>query len=284
MGFVERKLVLFRQNPHIIFYVNESEYNRKQPCMNCKGLTLILSLVFSFGNAQNNDLNTLSEDFLKKIKNGEDTREIRQELANIEFEALVSGLKTDEQKLAFWVNIYNAYIQVILTRSPELYENRGNFFSKDQIGIAGNVISFDKIEHGIIRRSQSKLGLGYVKKGFPDRFERTLRVENPDYRIHFALNCGAKDCPPVGIYTPEKLNEQFARSTALFLKSSSKYVATENKVYITSLFSWFRGDFGGKDGTKNILKNQGIIPNTEDIDLEYKDYDWTLALDNFIEL
>ena len=252
--------------------------------MKVKEITLILLLVFSFGNAQNTDLNSLSEHFLKKIKNGEDTKEIRQQLADIELETLATGLKTDEQKLAFWVNIYNAYIQVILSRNPELYENRGYFFSKDRIRIAGNTISFDKIEHGIIRRSQSKLGLGYVKKGFPDKFERTLRVENPDYRIHFALNCGAKDCPPVGIYNPKELNEQFAKSTTLFLKRSSKYDAEESKVYITSLFNWFRGDFGGKDGTREILKNEGIIPSVENIDLEYKDYNWTLDLDNFIEL
>lgn len=252
--------------------------------MKFKGITLILLLVFSLVNAQNANLNKLSERFLEKIQNGEDTKEIRKQLANIDLDALVNGLQTDEQKLAFWVNIYNAYIQVILTRNPELYEDRGSFFSKDRIRIAGSVISFDKIEHGIIRRSQAKLGLGYVKKGFPDKFERMLRVENPDYRIHFALNCGAKDCPPVGIYTPSRLNEQFAKSTALFLKSSSKFDASENKVHITSLFSWFRGDFGGKDGTKDILKNQGIIPSIENVDLEYKDYDWTLALDNFIEL
>lgn len=259
--------------------------------MKLKSIAFTLILLFSLCTLQSAEkpsegvhLNELSELFLKKIRNGEDTKDIRKQLANIEVEVLVNTLKTDAQKLAFWVNIYNAYIQVILTRNPEFYENRGDFFSKDQIRIAGTKISFDKIEHGIIRRSQSKLGLGYVKKGFPDKFERMLRVENPDYRIHFALNCGAKDCPPVGIYTPERLNEQFAKSTAMFLKRSSKYDPSENKVYITSLFSWFRGDFGGKDGTKEILKEQGIIQNVDNVELEYKDYDWTLDLDNFIDL
>ena len=259
--------------------------------MGLKGLVFGIFLFFVFCKAQNPeetskkvDLNGLSEFFLKKLRNGEDTKEIQEKLATIEFDVLVKGLETDAQKLAFWVNVYNAYIQVILTKNPERYENRGSFFSTDQIIIAGNEISFDKIEHGIIRKSQSKLGLGYIKKGFPDKFERMLRVENPDYRIHFALNCGAKDCPPVGIYTPEKLDRQFAKGTALFLKQSSNYSSTEEKVYVTSLFSWFRGDFGGKDGTKAILKAHGIIPDIKGIDIEYKDYDWTLDLNNFIEL
>ena len=255
--------------------------------MKLKTIVPILILLFSIGHAQtgkNVGLNELSELFLQKIKNGEDTREIQKQLAEIEFDALATNLESDAQKLAFWVNIYNAFIQVILTEDPGLYENRGSFFSKDRITIAGSQISFDKIEHGIIRRSQSKLGLGYVKKGFPDKFERMLRVENPDYRIHFALNCGAKDCPPVAIYNPENLDEQFTKSTALFLKRSSTYNAAENEVMVTSLFSWFRGDFGGKDGVKNILKDQGIIQSVDGVDLEYKDYDWTLALNNFIEL
>jgi len=254
--------------------------------MRVKSFVLVFFLLVSLCNAQAGkevELNTLSELFLQKIKRGEDTKGIQEQLAKIELDVLVKNLKNDAQKLAFWVNIYNAFIQVTLTENPNLYENRGNFFSKDRITIAGYLISFDKIEHGIIRRSQSKLGLGYVKKGFPDKFERLLRVENPDYRIHFALNCGAKDCPPVAIYTPDKLNEQFAKSTALFLKRSSSYDAAAEEVYVTSLFSWFRGDFGGKDGVKNILQEQGIIPNV-DVDLEYKDYDWTLALNHFIAL
>ena len=259
--------------------------------MKLKCLAPVLLLFSTFTVAQNTeipntelDLNALSEHFLEKIRNGESTAAIQKQLATLELETLVNNLKTDKQKLAFWVNTYNAYIQVILSKNPELYENRSSFFSKDQIMIAGTAISFDKIEHGIIRRSQSKLGLGYVKKGFPDRFEKSLRVENPDYRIHFALNCGAKDCPPVSIYTPDNLDVQFSKSTALFLKRSSKYDPAEKEVYVTSLFSWFRGDFGGKDGVKEILKDLGIIPSIDEVDLTYKDYDWTLALDNFIDL
>ena len=252
--------------------------------MKFKFITLFLLLSFFTVKSQTTNLNTLSEQFLLKIKNGEDTSEVEEQLANLSLGELTKTLKKDDQKIAFWVNVYNAYIQVILTKNPELYEDRGNFFSKDRITIAGSKISFDKIEHGIIRKSQSKLGLGYVKKGFPDKFERMLRVEELDYRIHFALNCGAKDCPPVAIYTPNRLDEQFSKSTARFLKGSSKYDDSEKKVYVTSLFSWFRGDFGGKDGTREILNQQGIIPQIDGVSLEYKDYDWTLALNNFIEL
>ncbi|MGI9550875.1 MAG: DUF547 domain-containing protein [Aurantibacter sp.] len=229
------------------------------------------------------DLNLLSEQFLTNVKAGDDTNEIRAQLYTISLEDLEIGLKTDAQKLAFWVNIYNGYIQVILSEHPEKYDDRREFFKKEQIPIAGRLVSFAKIEHGIIRKSQWELGLGKIRKWFPNKFERKLRVDKRDYRIHFALNCGAKDCPPVAIYQAERLDEQFDKGTEMYLTKTSTYDKAKNEVAVTSLFNWFRGDFGSKSGTKNILKEKQIIPTTK-ADITYKNYDWTLDLDNWIEL
>ncbi len=230
------------------------------------------------------DFNLLSEQFLVKLKAKEDTKSIRDQLAGTTLADLAASLDTDAQKLAFWVNIYNGYIQHVLLENPELYNDRRSFFDMEQIPIAGTTVSFSKIEHGIIRKSQWPLGLGYVRKWFPDKFERKLRVDKRDYRIHFALNCGAKDCPPVAIYSPEHLEEQFEEGTKRYLTRTSTYAEGQNEVAVTSLFNWFRGDFGGKNGVKHILKEVGILPKTKNIDLVYKNYDWTLSLDNFIEL
>lgn len=234
-------------------------------------------------NSKTTNLNALSEQFLTSVKNGTETNAIRAQLYNISVEGLEKGLKTDVQKLAFWVNIYNGYIQVILSEHPEKYDDRRKFFKKEQIPIAGKLVSFSKIEHGIIRKSQWELGLGKIRKWFPNKFERKLRVDKPDYRIHFALNCGAKDCPPVAVYKADRLEEQFAKGTEMYLKKTSEYAKEKNEVAVTSLFSWFRGDFGSKNDMKNILKEQQIIPNTG-VDITYKSYDWTLDLDNWIEL
>ncbi|MBG49598.1 MAG: hypothetical protein CML05_15030 [Pseudozobellia sp.] len=230
------------------------------------------------------DWNTLSEKFLEDIKSGKSTSEVRALLYNTSIGELEKNLKTDEQKLAFWINIYNAYIQVILSENPKKYEDRQSFFKAEQLPIAGELVSFAKIEHGIIRKSQWELGLGYVRKWFPDDFERKLRVENTDYRIHFALNCGAKDCPPVAIYNPKRLEEQLKENTKNYLKKTSTYNDKDKEVKVTSLFNWFRGDFGGKDGVLDILNQQKIIPTTNGIDIDYKDYDWTLDLDNWTTL
>ncbi|SDF48962.1 DUF547 domain-containing protein [Cellulophaga baltica] len=245
--------------------------------------TIILTVV-SMTAQQGKDYNTLSEDFLLKIKNGEDVSAIQEQLANSSLEDLESALPTDQEKLAFWVNIYNGYIQLILSDTPELYNDRRDFFSREQITIAGETVSFAKIEHGIIRKSQWPLGLGLIRKWFPNKFERKLRVDTRDYRVHFALNCGAKDCPPVAIYSPEHINEQFNKGTQEYLVKTTTYTAENKSVAVTSLFSWFRGDFGSKKGVKKILKENQIIPTTKDIEITYKSYDWTLDLDNWTNL
>ncbi len=230
------------------------------------------------------DYNTLSEKFLLAAKHKTSTQQFQDQLANSSLESLEAGLQTDTEKLAFWVNIYNAYIQVILTNNPELYDDRQAFFNDDRIIIAGEKIAFSKIEHGIIRKSQWPLGLGKIRKWFPNKFERKLRVDQRDYRVHFALNCGAKDCPPVAIYTPERLEEQFKESTRRYLQETTTYNANNKEVAISPLFSWFRGDFGSKAKVKKILKKHGLIPTTDDIEIQYKDYNWSLDLNNWIEI
>lgn len=223
-----------------------------------------------------------SQDFLTALKADQNTDDIVAEYARFTLQELEKGLKTDEEKLAFWINTYNGFIQRILKEKPELYEDRRSFFKQPFIDVAGEKVAFADIEHGIIRRSQFEYFLGYVTNPFAGKWERSLRVSKKDYRIHFALNCGAKSCPPVGIYDDTKLDAQLLKSSKSFL---SKYTEVkDNQIFSTSLFSWFRGDFGGKKGAKNILVELGIIEaqdKTKDFQLSY---DWTLDLDNFIEL
>lgn len=230
------------------------------------------------------DFNALSEELLQKIIQYQETEGIEHLLATTTIDQLAQSLNTNEKRLAFWVNIYNAYIQLILRQEPELYEDRDRFFAMEQIPIAGTTISFETIEHGLIRKSQWEYGMGYIGNWFPSKFEKELRVFKMDYRIHFALNCGAKDCPPVAIYDWRRLDDQFKAGTQRFLKRSSVYSADSGQVLITPIFNWFRGDFGGTQGIKEILHANGIIPDTAKLVLTYSTYDWTLAINNFIDL
>lgn len=227
--------------------------------------------------------NKLSEEMLIKLKEGESVKDIQDKLAKTKQDELTKNLVNDNQRTAFWINIYNAYIIVILKEQPDKFKDRGDFFTAKQIRIAEHDFSFDDIENGIIRKSQFKFGLGYISKIFPPKIEQELRVSERDYRIHFALNCGAKSCPPVRIYKAETLDKQLQEATRSYLTEVVKYQSSENKVMVSPLMSWFRGDFGGKTGVLKILKDFKLIPEDKKPPINYADYSWELDINNYAE-
>lgn len=75
----------------------------------------------------------------------------------------------------------------------------------------------------MLRRSKIKLSYGYLNKWFPARFEKEFRVDRLDPRIHFALNCGARSCPPVAYYTVDQIDEQLQAAMTGHLKAETDY-------------------------------------------------------------
>ncbi|WP_017258632.1 DUF547 domain-containing protein [Pedobacter arcticus] len=227
--------------------------------------------------------NKLSEDLVNNLKTNKSVTAIQSMLAKVDEAELNETLKLDEQRKAFWLNVYNGYIIDILKKDKDQFKDRGTFFTKKQITIAGNTLSFDDIENGMIRKSQYKFGLGYVGKIFPPSFERRLCVKHRDYRIHFAINCGAKSCPPVRVYKAKTVNSQLQNAAKSYLTTHTKYDKNKNAVSTSTLTSWFRGDFGGKSGTKEILKAFQLIPEDSNPSIDYGTYDWTLDIHNFAD-
>lgn len=227
--------------------------------------------------------NEVSQDLLQNIMDGKSYKKEVKILEESTLEALVSQLKTDQQKIAFWVNVYNSFIQISLTENPKEYEDRGAFFKKDRVRIAGEILSFDKIEHAILRRSRIKLSWGYLRKYFRPKWERKLRVKDIDWRIHFALNCGAKSCPPVAKFTPESLDKEFDFMTTKYLNEQTTYNKGNRTAKSVSLFSWFRADFGGICGARKILAKYKITPEMPK-KLNFGNYNWTLSLGNFRDI
>jgi hypothetical protein len=223
-----------------------------------------------------------AEDFLLAIKKNEDTENYVKIFAHCDLNVLKNQVETDDQKFTFWINIYNAYILNILMKDASKYEDRSAFFKLKQIDIGGHLFSFAEIEHGILRKSQYEFFLGYLSKVFVDDREKDLRVSKRNYRLHFALNCGAASCPKIQIFKVNTLHEQLAENTKVYLKNTTTYEKDSSTVYVTPLFSWFRGDFGGLEGIKNILLEQGLIKD-KNVKLKTSTYDWTLLLGNFVK-
>jgi Protein of unknown function, DUF547 len=229
---------------------------------------------------------TLSQQLLYAVKTGNSHAQLTQQLQQLTVATLQKELTTDEAKKAFWLNIYNAYVQAALLLNPQQYSKRHLFYRKKFIEIAGQCISPDTIEHGILRRSRHKWSLGYFCKLFPSAFEKMCWVTVIDYRIHFALNCGATSCPPIAFYNAASINEQLHLATASYLGTEVTYTPAENKVQLPALMSWFRADFGGKKGIKNILLQHHIVAPSaaKTLCISFKKYNWQLTLNTYKNL
>ena len=247
-------------------------------------LFVSLLMLLSLNTFAQTPYSDLSMQLIDAARNDKPHDALLEKLAEVDEDVLAKELKNDEMKKAFWMNVYNAHIQFFLKENPDYYKDRNNFFKKiEKVEVAGRKLSFDKIEHGIIRGSRSKLSLGFLPSLRVDAYEKKFRTKKVDGRVHFALNCGAKSCPAVAAYDYKKLNEQMDKSTKIHLGGTTTYNKETNVVNITRLFSWFRGDFGNKKKVIKFLKKYEAIPSDIAPSIDYNVYDWTLWLDNYID-
>jgi len=223
-------------------------------------------------------LNSLSEELLLKVKMNEKTSSIQLGLEQLEKQELQLFLTNDDKKKAFWINIYNAYYQILRNENkltkPLIYKNK-------TFKIARELLSLDDVEHGILRRFKYKYSLGFITNFFISSFIKKNAVSILDYRIHFALNCGAKSCPPIAFYNSSKINSQLNLATQSFLESETEIDHEKKTVTTTALFKWFYADFGRKKGIKKIFFNQ-LNKNIDTYKIKYKEYLWEDDLANFV--
>ena len=96
------------------------------------------------------------------------------------------------------------------------------------------------------------MSLGHPSAGkqeFPNddpRFKVTLKSLDP--RIHFALNCGARSCPPIRVYTEDKLEGQLDTASVSFLDQEVSVIKDPASgkwiLELSKLFLWYGDDFG----------------------------------------
>ncbi len=224
-----------------------------------------------------NSLLSLSAKLLLKVKLREDTKIEVQRFKNISIFDIHHELNSDEAKKAFWINIYNSYFQ-ILSNHERL--NRKSIFTQKVIIIAQTRFSLDDIEHGILRKYRAKFSFGYLPNPFTSILIRNLALKKIDYRIHFALNCGAKSCPPIAFYTIEKIENQLEQAMHSFIVAETA-IDMNNKIIATSkILHWYRGDFGGSLGIKKVL--QLVLGlQLSNYKINYNDYSWETHLENY---
>ncbi len=221
----------------------------------------------------------ISQDFLYAVRTGHGYAAYVAALAETPLAELLPPASSQDFKKAFWLNLYNAFVLVMLRKNPENYRNKGSFFGQKRIRLRPFTVSLDGMEHGVLRRGAWKWGFGYIKNPFSDAFARTFMLDRLDFRIHFALNCGAASCPPIACYEPGKLDAQLDLAMRGYLEAECRHDAAANTVAVPKLFSWYRGDFGGRRGIGQLLESQNSIPQNAQTSLRFKPYDWTLRPD-----
>lgn len=257
-----------------------------------KRLYTILALVFIFistcwlgalpintssSAAPNQSILHLSEKLLYAVRTEAVTDSLETALASLKMDELVTGLSNNTARKTFWINLYNAWYQLLFIRKKK---TKSEIFTDKSIPIAGHFFSLDDIEHGILRKFRCKYSLGYLPQFFPSKLIKRLAVSKIDYRIHFTLNCGAKSCPPIAFYEYEKLEPQLEVATNSFLRSEI-VIDTMNKIVHTSkILQWFKGDFGGKKGIRLLLSSVFKQDFTEYV-IQFKEYDWSYNLKNY---
>jgi hypothetical protein len=173
------------------------------------------------------------------------------------------AMKDEKERLAFWVNAYNAFtIKLILDHYPvksirDITQGETGPWDIVWIEIGRKKFSLNQIEHAIIRK------------------------EFDDPRIHAALVCAAKSCPPLRseAYTAQRLDAQLRDNMIVFLRDTSKnrYDTATNTLYLSELFHWYGGDFVQQHGSAAayVLKELGVTPSSSPT-IQYLTYDWSL--------
>ena len=68
-----------------------------------------------------------------------------------------------------------------------------------------------------------------------------LRPEFKDPRVHFAVNCASKGCPPLisEPYRGAVLEQQLDAVTSAFLNDTERNRLEGNTLYVSKIFKWF---------------------------------------------
>lgn len=179
-----------------------------------------------------------------------------------------------------------AFIKVGIAQSNI---ERSAFFNKVSFNIGSDIFSFQDLEHGIMRGNRK------APYSLSPQFSRNdprlkISTKEVDYRIHFALNCGAVSCPPVKNFTKQGIEEELRIVSQAFCEDDSNVrIDTENRtVYLSKIFSWYQEDFGKSNsqlletlksclrGTKEYeLKELLFHVRMSSVKIKYVNYDWS---------
>jgi hypothetical protein len=199
----------------------------------------------------------------------------RAQLAAVTETALAGW--TRDQQLAFWINAYNA--GVLATVIDHYPITRGSLvglaFPANSIWqIAG---AFKAARHEVAGRARS----------LDDIEHRILRPRFREPRVHMALVCAARGCPPLRAepFVSDRLDAQLDDQTRAYLSDRAhgfSWDSAAKRLEVSSIFKWFAEDFAAAGGVRAFVAQHIGDPvlatavGDANNSLRYLDYDWSL--------
>lgn len=169
------------------------------------------------------------------------------------------------EQLAYWINVYNAFtVKLIVDFYPtKSIRDLGprikiplikDVWHYEFFKIAGVDMSLDEVEHSILRKE----------------------FEEP--RIHFAINCASVSCPPLlnEAFVAANLENQLTRVATTFINDPSRNKISSQSAQLSSIFSWFKGDFTKKGTLIEFLNRYSKVKISPNARITFLDYNWNL--------
>lgn len=213
-------------------------------------------------------------------------------------------LFVEADRKAFFINVYNALAVhgFCVLGYPTTAAQRAHFFSATSYRLGASdeyCFSLNDIEHGVLRanrptpagflpffRGTKFSSLPLFSSDDDPRFRYV--VHNLDCRIHFALNCGAKSCPPIRVYSAENLEAELDSAAQAFCDDEEMGVKIDlpaKQVTMSQIFKWYATDFGDTErerlekiggflfGTQRETMRELLVLGDE-FTVQYFPYDW----------
>lgn len=187
-----------------------------------------------------------------------------------------------DARLAFWINLYNALVidaVIQLGVRTSVMEVPG-FFWRVAYGVGGVAYSLDDIEQGVLRGNADHPILRRPLLGQHDPRRRQV-IEPPDARVHFALTCATRSCPPVRVYDAPHIDRQLDLAAWNFINGGGVEVDLDRRIVrLSQIFRWYARDFGSPlEFVARYLADgpeKSLLQESSDLTADYLPYDWRL--------
>ncbi len=198
-----------------------------------------------------------------------------------------AALTTRAARIAFWINLYNVIVihGVIELNIRDSVKEVRSFFTRIAYAIWGHEFTANDIEHGILRGNRKPPNSLFHVFGDSDP-RRRFSIEEVDPRIHFALVCASRSCPPIEVYTPDNLDNELEIAGHTFVNGGGVEVDVDRKsVRLSRIFAWYDKDFGediearlkfAADFLYDQRAKELLINHGKECRVAYQDYNWSL--------